>query len=230
MLREYEAYVARPKQAMAARFEAGELSWAPAAASAERCPEARRGPSVRWNISDAAVNRRLAARNGDHHSLDWRHPDSRLDAWRMLGACSGLRALRPDLPAHDFGMPGGTGTAAQAGRRDVLGLQSTFRFASLFPQHYAFRARGGARTASAVGPPCGCTVCGRRFASRTAACGAERLPGAVPGPRHHVGARTPTGGRGSGGRTSIWSSRPSRWRDRYRRSPARLASCRFPSR
>ena len=64
VLREYENYVAAAEQAMSSRFDSRELAWVPDSASKEAASRLASGKLVLWNISDVAVNQRIAAQNG----------------------------------------------------------------------------------------------------------------------------------------------------------------------
>lgn len=141
MLREYERYIARAERAMPARFDAGELSWVPAASAKEAAAKLASGKPVRWNVSDAAVNRRIAAQNAT--VIHW------------IGAIviprAGLVELTSILEDYDqyqrmyqpMIYECRSRKLEEAARKfDVtMGLHSTFRFAALFPQHYSFRTQ-----------------------------------------------------------------------------------------
>ena len=126
MLAEYQRYVAAAEETMSARSAAPR--------------DSAHGRAARWNISDAAFNRRIAARNGT--VIHW------LGAVRIPGATlAELRDVLRDYPHYDriyrpmvFAC---RKVEEEAGEdRLVLGLHSTFRFAALFPQQYSFEARG----------------------------------------------------------------------------------------
>jgi hypothetical protein len=143
VLREYANYVAAAEQTMSSRFDSGELAWLPEHESKPAAERLASGHLVRWNISDAAVNRRLAAQNGT--VIHW------IGAIRIPGAT--VAELRSVLEDYD-GYPRifqpmifdckavRTEDAGQPAYDVVLGLHSAYRFASLFPQHYAFRLKG----------------------------------------------------------------------------------------
>lgn len=146
-LREYEDYVATAEPAMAARFEAGELSWVPDSARREASAQLAAGKLVRWNISDPALNRRIASQNGT--IIDW------------VGAVRIRRTNLADLRAvlEDYGRYAdvyrpmifechAAQTAATA-YDATIGLNNKFRFASVFPQHYSFRVK--ARISYSIG-------------------------------------------------------------------------------
>lgn len=138
-LREYEAYVAAAEPAMAARFAAGELSWVPDSARGEASAQLAAGKLVRWNISDPALNRRIAGQNGT--IINW------VGAVRIRRTTlAELRAVLEDYRRYaDVYRPmifecQATQTAA-ATYDATIGLNNKFRFASLFPQHYSFRVK-----------------------------------------------------------------------------------------
>ncbi|MCX6627410.1 MAG: hypothetical protein NTW28_07255 [Candidatus Solibacter sp.] len=142
VLRGYQDYVAAAEQKMSSRFDSAELSWVPDSAAREAAARLASGRLVRWNISDAALNRRIAGQNGT--VIHW------IGAIRIPGASlTDLQAVLQDYDRYDrIYQPmvfeckaqrdgGGPYTGYEA----ILGLHSTFRFASLFPQHYAFRVK-----------------------------------------------------------------------------------------
>lgn len=140
VLREYEDYVARAEQAMPARFDAGELAWLPATAPAEAAAQLGSGKLVRSNISDRALNQRLAAQNGT--VIHW------IGAVRIPGATvADVQSVLQDYDAYQR-FYGPMVFACRAARNEnavydvVMGLQNVYRFASLFPQHYAFLVKG----------------------------------------------------------------------------------------
>lgn len=139
-LREYEIYVAAAEPAMAARFETGELSWLPHAASREALARLASDKLVRWNISAAGLNQRLAGQNGT--VIDW---------------VGGIRIRHTNLAElkavlEDYGRYASMYRPmifeCQARRTSAttydatFGLHNKFRFASVFPQHYSFRVEG----------------------------------------------------------------------------------------
>jgi hypothetical protein len=142
VLREYGDYVAAAEQAMSSRFDSGELSWVPDSASKEAASKLASGKLVRWNISDAALNRRIAGQNGT--VIHW------IGAIRIHGAS--LTDLQSVLEGYDrydriyqpmvFECKAQRDGGGPSAVYDViLGLHSVFRLASLFPQHYAFRVK-----------------------------------------------------------------------------------------
>ena len=142
VLREYDRYVAAAEQAMSSRFDSRELAWVPDSASREAAARLASGKLVRWNISDAALNRRIAARNGT--VIHW------IGAIRIRGASiADLRSVLEHYDAYDrIYQPmvfecraQRNGSGPDAAYDVTLGLHSTFRFASLFPQHYSFRVK-----------------------------------------------------------------------------------------
>lgn len=140
ILSEYDNYVARAEQEMSARFAKGDLAWVPASGSKEAAAKLASWKLVRWNISDAATNQRIAGRNGT--IIHW------VGAIRIRGGdLTDLKSVLEDYDHYDriyrpmiFDCRATRNDPASAGV--TLGLQSVFRFASLFPQHYAFRAQG----------------------------------------------------------------------------------------
>jgi hypothetical protein len=143
ILREYDNYVAAAEQAMAHRFDSGELSWVPAAASGQAAARLASGQLVRWNISDAALNRRIAGQNGT--VIHW------IGAVRIPGASpANVKSVLEDYdryariyrPMVFESKAVRNGDVLHAAYDVVLGLHSSFRFASLFPQHYSFQVKG----------------------------------------------------------------------------------------
>jgi hypothetical protein len=139
IMSEYERYVAHVQQAAPGRFDSGELVWVPAQASKEEAAKLESGKLVRWNVSDTALNQRISAQNGT--VIHW------IGAIRIHGASlADLRSVLEDYPHYDRiykpmvvackAEPSGNAPHAY---HVILGLQSAFRFASIFPQHYAFR-------------------------------------------------------------------------------------------
>jgi hypothetical protein len=142
VLREYDTYVAAAEQAMDRRFDSGELAWVPAQEAKQAAVKLASGLLVRWNVSDAALNERLAGQNGT--VIHWigavRIPGATLADVRsvledfdgyariyhpMVFQCQAVRNMDVPHTAYDL----------------TLGLQSEFKVAALFPQHYAFRAK-----------------------------------------------------------------------------------------
>lgn len=141
-LKEYERYVTRSEQAMAARFGKGELAWVSDSARREMMAELNAGRQVRSNISEAAVNQRTADLNAT--VIDW------------IGAVRIRSARIPDLVAvlQDYSrypsiyrpMIYESRSQPLAGSLPIaydvtFGLQNTYRAASLFPQHYSFQVK-----------------------------------------------------------------------------------------
>jgi hypothetical protein len=137
---DYEAYVAAAEKKMAARFQAGELAWVPAGAGKDAVARLASGHSARWNISEAAVNQRMAGRNGT--ILHW------LGAIRIARTTvADVAPVLEDSSCFDriyqpmvFRCRSKNGGEAGGKEEVALGLHSAFRFLSLFPQHYAFQA------------------------------------------------------------------------------------------
>jgi hypothetical protein len=140
-LDEYQRYVAAAEERMPTRFQSGELAWVPAAALRETARKFDSGKAVRWNISDAVLNQKLAPRNAT--IIHWAGA-VRLDGVTLPDVRSVLedyenyaRIYAPmifECTAPRTGVPSGYDV--------TLGLYHSFRFASLFPQHYSFRAKG----------------------------------------------------------------------------------------
>jgi len=150
MLREYQDYVFAAEQGMDRRFGAGNLSWVPASSRKEANAKLASCKQVRRNISDASVNERIAARNAT--VLHW------VGAIRIPGvSLAELQAVLEDFERYDrMYRPMITefrakGVEEAPGFDVILGLQSSFRFASLFPQHYAFRVHGNLERARGNG-------------------------------------------------------------------------------
>jgi len=134
VLREYDNYVAGAEQAMASRFDSGELAWVPGFASKDAAARLASGKLVRWNISDAAVNQRIAGRNGT--VIHW------IGAIRIHGtSLAGLKAVLEDYDRYDRIYRPMVFECKAEGRELILGLHNAYRFASVFPQHYAFRVK-----------------------------------------------------------------------------------------
>jgi hypothetical protein len=142
ILREYDNYVATAERAMASRFDSGELSWVPDNARKEAAAGLASGKLVRWNIGDAALNGRLAAQNGT--VIHW------IGAIRIHGASlADLQAVLQDYDGYEriyrpmvFACKATRTREGPNAVYDVtLGLRSAFRFASVFPQHYAFQVK-----------------------------------------------------------------------------------------
>ncbi|MGA3039987.1 MAG: hypothetical protein ABSF54_04255 [Bryobacteraceae bacterium] len=143
ILTEYDNYVAAAERSMSSRFDAGELRWLPDYAAKEAAARLASGKLVRWNIGDAALNRRLAGQNGA--VVHWIgairiHGASLADLESVLADYDGYeRIYRPMVFACQAKRAAeGPNTAYDV----TLGLRSSFRFASVFPQHYAFRIKG----------------------------------------------------------------------------------------
>jgi hypothetical protein len=142
LMTEYDNYVKRLEGTMPSRLAAGELSWVPENARKEAAAQLQSGQQVRVNISDAALNQRIAGWNGT--IVNW------IGAVRIRG--SRLEDLRDVL--QDYGRCGmiynplmyncrATPLAATAGSsfEVTFGFQNVYRAASIFPQHYAFEVK-----------------------------------------------------------------------------------------
>jgi len=143
VLSEYGDYVAAAERAMAPRFDSAELSWVPDNVSKDAAARLAAGKLFRVNISDAAVNRRIAGQNGT--VIHW------IGAIRIPGASlTDLQAVLEDYDRYDrmyrpmvFECKAGRNRDDAHGVYDVImGLHSTFRFMSLIPQYYSFRVKG----------------------------------------------------------------------------------------
>lgn len=140
ILREYDNYVAAAERVMPSRFDAGDLAWLRDPALAPAAASLAAGKLVRSNISDAALNQRIAGQNGA--VIHW------IGAIRIPRASlADLRSVLEDYGSYDriyrplvFACKTRrTATAPGAVYDVVMGLRSAFRFASVFPQHYAFQ-------------------------------------------------------------------------------------------
>ena len=128
---------------MPSRFDSGELSWVPDRASRQAAASLAAGRLVRSNISDAALNLRIAGQNGA--VIHW------IGAIRIPGASlADLRSVLEDYGSYDriyqplvFAcQTKRTADGPDAVYDVIIGLRSAFRFVSLFPQHYAFQVTG----------------------------------------------------------------------------------------
>lgn len=143
LLPEYAKYVANAEAGAAGRFDSGELAWVPGNAAREAAVSLAAGKPVRWNISDRELNRRLAGRNGT--VIHW------IGATRIRGTTvADLRSVLEDYseynriyrPMVSECKAERTGEGPDGVYHVVLGLRNAYRFASMFPQHYAFRVEG----------------------------------------------------------------------------------------
>lgn len=153
VLREYEKYVTRAEQTMFQRFDSGELAWVPGSAAMDSSAKLASGTLVRWNISDTALNQRIAGQNGT--IIDW------IGAIRIRGAS--LENLKSVLEDYDhyasFYRPMIFECRAEriVGEPNavydvILGLHNSYRFASLLPQQYAFRVKARIDHSSSMSP------------------------------------------------------------------------------
>jgi hypothetical protein len=143
ILREYDNYVTVAERVMPDRFETGDLSWLPDRASRQAAAALAAGKLVRSNITDAALNQRIAGQNGA--VLHW------IGAICIPHASlADLRSVLEDYGSYERIYRGlvfacrtkRTGDGPDASYDVVIGLRSAFRFASVFPQHYAFQVTG----------------------------------------------------------------------------------------
>jgi hypothetical protein len=127
---------------MERRFDSAELAWMPDRESKQAAARLASGHMVRWNMSDAALNQRIAGENGT--VIHW--------IGAILIRDVSLAVVRSVLEDYDrypriyppmvFQCSAARNGDAPNDAYDViLGLQSEFRVASLFPQHYAFQAK-----------------------------------------------------------------------------------------
>ncbi|HLY19574.1 MAG TPA: hypothetical protein VKR61_20245 [Bryobacteraceae bacterium] len=139
ILREYQDYVARVRQAAASRNPV-ELWWVPQSESAEAAARLASGKVVRSNISDAALNRRIARQNGT--VIHW------IGAVRIRGTTlAALKSVLEDYSRYDriyrpliFDCKAERAAEGPPAAYHVtFGLHSAYRFASIFLQHYTFR-------------------------------------------------------------------------------------------
>jgi hypothetical protein len=142
ILREYDNYVAAAEQSMERRFDSGELAWEPSQISKQAAARLASGLMIRGNLSDAALNQRIAGQNGT--VIDWIgairiHGVSVADVKSVLEDYdSYVRIYQPMIFECKAVRDGADPHAAY----DVtLGLHNEFRLAALFPQRYAFRAK-----------------------------------------------------------------------------------------
>ncbi len=141
-LQEYQSYVTRSEQAMAARFGRGELAWVPDSMRYEAMAELNAGRQVRSNISEDAVNQRAADLNAT--VIDWigaiRIRSARIqDLVAVLQDYSHYASIyRPMIYECRSQPVAGSMRPAY----DVsFGLQNTYRAVSVFPQHYSFQVK-----------------------------------------------------------------------------------------
>lgn len=142
VLSEYNNYVVAAEQAMSGPFDTRELSWMPGRELREAAASLASGKLVRSRIGDASLNQRIAGQNGT--VIHW------IGAIRVHGSSlSDLKSVLEDYDSYDriyrpmvFGCRAKrNGEGAKAVYDVTLGLHNTYRFASLFPQHFAFRVR-----------------------------------------------------------------------------------------
>ena len=143
VLREYDNYVAEVERGMSSRFDSGELAWMPEQESKPAAARLASGRSVRWNMSNAALNQRLAGQNGT--VIHWIgatriHGASLADVKSVVEDYAHYSRIYQPMVSDCKAVRDGDGPSAAYDV--ILGLHSGFRFASLFPQHYAFRVQG----------------------------------------------------------------------------------------
>jgi len=141
-LQEYETYVARAEGGMSARFGKGDLAWVPDSSRREATAELGAGRPFRSNISEAAVNQRGADRNAT--VIDWigaiRIRATRIEdlvaVLQDYGNCASIyRPLIYECRAQPIA------GSLPAAYDVMLGLQNTYRGASLFLQRYSFEVK-----------------------------------------------------------------------------------------
>ena len=139
---EYDNYLSRLEGAMASRLDAGELSWVPENAREDAAAQLRSDRQVRWNVSDQAINQRVAGWNGT--VINWvgaiRIRGSRLEDLREVlqdyGHCGAIYSpLMYDCQAKP--LAGLEGSSFEV----TYGFQNVYRAASIFPQHYSFEVK-----------------------------------------------------------------------------------------
>jgi len=148
VLREYANYVATAEPEMDHRFDSGELAWMPKDEARQAAARLASGLLVRWNVSDAAVNQRLSAQNGT--VIHWIgairiSAVSLADVKAVLEDYDHYARIYDQLISDCKAVRNGESTSL------ILGLHSTFRLASVFPQHYAFQAKARMDLASSAG-------------------------------------------------------------------------------
>ena len=144
-LQEYQSYVARVQEAMAARFRRGDLAWVPNSARQDAMADLNAGRQVRWNISDATVNQRIADRNAT--VSNWigaiRIRVTRIEDFvAVLQDYSQYASIyRPMIyECRSHPIAGSTPVAYDV----TFGFQNTYRGVGLFPQHYSFEVKSRA--------------------------------------------------------------------------------------
>ena len=151
LIAEYDSYVRRLEGAMASRLDAGELSWVPENVRRDAAAQLHSGQQVRWNVSDQAMNQRVAAWNGT--VINWvgavRIRGSRLEDLREVlqdyGRCGAIYSpLMYDCRAKPLAGPAGSSFEV------TFGFQNVYRAASFFPQHYSFEVKARTDYANSV--------------------------------------------------------------------------------
>jgi hypothetical protein len=141
-LQEYESYVTSAERAMSGRFEKGDLAWIPDSGRQQAMADLNAGRQVRWNLSEAGVNRRAADLNAT--VIDW------VGAIRIRGSrIQDLVAVLQDYGHYAsiyrpmiYDCRSKPIPDAKPAAYDVtFGLQNTFHAASVFPQHYSFEVK-----------------------------------------------------------------------------------------
>lgn len=142
---EYRNYARDAEQAMPARFAQGHLSSAGETVRKRLLTDFQGGAPVRWNISQEAVNRRMAEWNGT--VIDWvgavRIRNTSLAEFRAVLEDYGRYAAIYQPMIYDTRarkLDAGSGAAYEV----TYGFQNTYRAASVFPQHYSFEVKARA--------------------------------------------------------------------------------------
>lgn len=141
VLPQYQGYVARAEQAMAARWAKGDLAWVPEGARPHAMTDLNAGRQVRWNISDAALNQSLAGLNAS--VIDWAgairiRSASMQDLISVLQDYARYPSIYRPLIYDCRSQP--VAGSAQPAYDVIFGIQSTYR-AAVIPLHYSLEAR-----------------------------------------------------------------------------------------
>jgi len=142
-LAKYDSYVVTAEAPMKVRFESGELAWLPEGERRRAAAELASGKLVKRNMAPPEVNGRLTLEDGT--VLDW------VGAILVPGArVSDVETVLQDFARYDVAYRPLIyhwliQSKAQSGAPSydvIFGLQHSFRFASVFPQQFAFQVRG----------------------------------------------------------------------------------------
>jgi hypothetical protein len=147
LLEDYAIYIRAAESVSAGRFDAGELGWLAESERNEARGNLAAGKIVQKNLSTAAGNQHLAARNGT--IIHW------VGAIRIRNRnLQDLAAVLRDYDGWErFYHP--VVYASRGGPEGALslGLHSVFRFASILPQHYSFRVQARTEGPGTVATP-----------------------------------------------------------------------------